>query len=560
MKLQQVTITNPNETLNSQNNKNNKNNVHFGSAIDGTLTSALNFLQTNQAIGATFVDVTSMGTPRTIVDSKRGPAAGLETARREFSSSINDTCLGFYGAGAAIVLAKLLGTNRKYGEGIRADKLFISNDSLDILSQNWKDVVEVSGKDVSGDKLIENYLRKTYSEALAYKPKSVDAKIEENLVNIDSKIVDKVVAESLNEIKTSKNVKVEKDAFNRIKNVILEATGVEDRYYIKNAKVVDSKNKIKNCTLTLDELIKNTNKMAKMFKNSNVAKTFDKVSKGSESAFIKGVKNLTKKTSILGIGASLLVGLSIQPLNTYLTKKKTGQSGFVGGGGEDKSKKFKLLKVAVGIAAFAATLKTIGKRGEIFEKIQFKSMLPTLDQFKFLYGATIVSRILSSRNDNELRETTFKDSLGYANWLIFGGIVSKLTAKAFQHFTKNQYIKYNKNQDGKGLLNFIQNSATMSRNEVLIPAMKKLGLNTIGQDNKALSVRQMIKALKIEANKGTPVAIEALKKTRNLGIIQFAGYLYSGIVLGVCVPKMNIAMTKHFENKKKQKEALTAKA
>ena len=54
-----------------------------------------------------------------------------------------------------------------------------------------------------------------------------------------------------------------------------------------------------------------------------------------------------------------------------------------------------------------------------------------MNQFKFIYGMTIMSRIFAARDKNETRESVIKDTLGFANWLILGGFVSKLAAKAF---------------------------------------------------------------------------------------------------------------------------------
>ena len=55
----------------------------------GAMDSSLRYLATNQAIGANGVDFCFMVTPRTASDTiKRGPAAGLETFRREIMGMI----------------------------------------------------------------------------------------------------------------------------------------------------------------------------------------------------------------------------------------------------------------------------------------------------------------------------------------------------------------------------------------------------------------------------------------------------------------------------------------
>ena len=55
-----------------------KQRPHFGSAA-GVVAQGLRYLNVNEAIGATLVDFSFMAMPRTIVDSRRGWDAGVET-------------------------------------------------------------------------------------------------------------------------------------------------------------------------------------------------------------------------------------------------------------------------------------------------------------------------------------------------------------------------------------------------------------------------------------------------------------------------------------------------
>ena len=82
-------------------------------------------------MGATVVDAGCMGIPRTTVDFSRGSDAGLETMRREFSSTLNDAFLGFYGLGAAYILSNAF--NKQFG--IKAHKIFVSDETLNVLAQ-----------------------------------------------------------------------------------------------------------------------------------------------------------------------------------------------------------------------------------------------------------------------------------------------------------------------------------------------------------------------------------------------------------------------------------------
>ena len=113
--------------------ENNKENIQFNGLADAA-TLGLRFLDTNQAWGANAVDLGSMVIPRTTVDMvNRGPAAGMETGRREASGTINHSLVGVYGTLAGLALATTL--NNKYG--IKAHKLFVDDETLELLGKAW---------------------------------------------------------------------------------------------------------------------------------------------------------------------------------------------------------------------------------------------------------------------------------------------------------------------------------------------------------------------------------------------------------------------------------------
>ena len=43
-------------------------------------------------------------------------------------------------------------------------------------------------------------------------------------------------------------------------------------------------------------------------------------------------------------------------------------------------------------------------------------------------------------------------------------------------------------------------------------------------------------------------------RIRGKNIAQLSGYLYSALVLGIFIPKLNIAITNHFQEKKKKQQ------
>lgn len=551
MKIQKT----PNLQLNKKNQSQQSENASKVSFQGGEILSeTLNFLATNQAWGAVGVDLGSMVIPRTLVDFSRGPAAGFETGRRESSSTVNHALVGIYGTGAALLFAQAM--NNQYN--IKAHKMFFNDEILDDLGQKW--INNSQGKD-SG---LEKYLKTVFDDIQGFNPgkQSDDAKwtkiehteTKENLVKRLTEEINRKPKEDKGFFKNifTKNrnyTSLDKNAKEYMKALVVRATGAENKFKLSSM----------TNDVSLDDLLENIYKASKAFTQKAVAETFKSGGlKGNK--FINEMKGLNAKASALGLAIPVAIGVSIQPFNMYLTKKKTGQSGFVGVEGRepDKTAKFKMLKSVLAVLGMSCALASIGnirKPAEVFSKVKFKGLIPTLDQFKLIYGFTIASRILSARDKNELRETTTKDSLGFANWLLLGGIVSKLSALGFEKMDrfKNDKFVYVADKESKGAWGWIKHSNLVSRHEVLQTALKKAGVSTIKENGKAMNLSEMMKI----AAKSAP---DARKKVKYLELIQVIGYLYSGLVLGIGIPKLNIAITKHMEHKRKAKEQQTGKS
>lgn len=566
MKLQQTPQIPQRIQFNSQNQQQNKNlynyeenrnsQVSFGFAgAANQVTRFLNFIATNQAWGAAIVDLFSMIVPRTVVDFTRSPQAGTETMVRECSSGVNDALVGVYGFGVAALLAK--GLNNKFN--VKAHSMFIEDDTLDILGKTWLD-----SKHENKEQHLHNFLDQIIKDVKAFNPNEKGCD-DHGWVKIEAKDREAIVAKLKDGItqipydKEGKESDAAKKEFKELKSYVkalmVDATGVESDFKLEKEVFNPKTNKTetKTSTSSVDDFIGNIYKTTKAFMTNEVADTL-KGGKLESSDFIKGIKGLNKKTAILGMIVSMIVGVSAQPLNVYMTKKKTGKSGFVGSedGAGDKSGTFNLLKLGVGCAGIAATLLSITKNPkELMKKIQFKSINPSMDQFKLVYGATIVSRMFSARDKNELRETTIKDSLGFANWLILGGFVSKLAAWGFEKKTGEMFLKHNTAEQGKGPRWF--KGSLLTRSEVLHEEFHKAGISTI-KNGKAMTFVELIKEAATN-----PKLAGAKNKLGKLTLIQFAGYLYSGVVLGIGLPKLNIFMTKRAEQKAK-KEAFAQAA
>lgn len=511
-----------------QNIENKKDNVNFTGAFDA-VTMGLRFLDTNQAWGANAVDLASMVIPRTTVDFvSRGPAAGMETGRREASGTINHSLVGVYGTIAGLALATAL--NNKYG--IKAHKLFVDDETLDLLAKAWDKQVKAGNNEP-----VKDYLRDVLSNA--------ETRVGDDWKKIPQDKLEDVVNKFTDVLKSKDApVTISKDLKAYAQSVITHATGSENTFRLaENQK-----------TTSVSNLLDSIYNVSRTFVNEKVGNAFKESKDIDTNAYLKSLKRMNLRRSMLGLGIASAVGMSIQPLNIYLTKKKTGSDGFVGveGRQKDNSAGFKGMKVAAAGIFGGGILATIGMRDGVkglLKKIQFRGLVPTLDQFKFIYGVTIMSRFLAARDKDELREAVVKDVLGFFNWLVLGNFVAKMTANAMDQ----NLLNYSEKEHGKGFFNKIIKAPLVSRDEVLHRGLHAAGIDSV-ENGKALPFKQLLKKL---SSKQVSEAIrkETKGKLRALSIAQVAGYLYSGLILGVGIPKLNIYMTNKSEEKRKARLA-----
>lgn len=398
----------PHQKFNIENKK-EKENIRFTGAYDA-ISLGLRFLDTNQAWGANAVDLGSMVIPRTTVDFvNRGPAAGTETARREASGTINHSLIGVYGSVAALAFA--MGLNKKFG--IRADRIFADNEMYDIVGQAFHNNIQ-QNKEKPLDFTIKNTLRDIYSNLTT----NVDG--EEKTLNPYQ--IDKIV-ERANNALTNSDIdgdKITKNTKQFLVNYITQATGSESDFKLKAFG--------KETTTNLSNFVENTYNILKTMTKKKVVEEFHRAKNFADNNFIKDIKVLNNRRTILGMAIGSAVGMSIQPLNIYLTKKKTGSDGFVGveGREKDNSFNFKLWKAGAAALFGGGIIADLArKEGGLLKNIQFKGMVPTINQFKLIYGLTIMSRFMVARDKDELRESVVKDVLGFLNWLVLGNFVAK---------------------------------------------------------------------------------------------------------------------------------------
>ena len=512
------------------NKKEQKQNINFKGASD-YISLGLRFLDTNQAWGANGVDVGSMVLPRTTVDTiNRGPAAGLETGRREASGTINHSLIGVYGSLAALAFS--LALNKTFN--VRADKIFADNESFDIIGKYFHNNIQKNGRNGAleatlGD-VLKNVTTTNNGQDISLSELNVQVIKERMLKALASPDIDKDT--------------IPASTRQYLVNYIIEATGSESDYKLKGFN--------KETTSNLSTFVENLYNISKTLTKENVIKEFEKAAKFSENEFIKSIKKLNNRRTIAGMAVASGIGMSIQPMNIYLTKKKTGSDGFVGVEGREKDKSFgfKLWKLAAAAVFGGSIVANLAmKKGGLLKNIQYKGLVPTINQFKFIYGLTIMSRFMVARDKDELRESVVKDVLGFFNWLVLGNFVAKGVVLAMD---KEKSLLKNPKESSffKKILK--------TRDEVLVEGLKKANISSVSKDGKALKFSEMLKLLPASET-GKAVS----RRLKILNLAQVAGYLYSGLVLGIGIPKLNIYMTNKSEAKRKarlaEKKALEAK-
>ena len=512
------------------NKKEQKQNINFKGASD-YISLGLRFLDTNQAWGANAVDVGSMVLPRTTVDTiNRGPAAGLETGRREASGTINHSLIGVYGSLAALAFS--LALNKTFN--VRADKIFADNESFDIIGKYFHNNIKKIGRNGAleatlGD-VLKNVTTTNNGQDISLSEHNVQVIKERMLKALASPDIDKET--------------IPASTRQYLVNYIIEATGSESDYKLKGFN--------KETTSNLSTFVENLYNISKTLTKENVIKEFEKAAKFSENEFIKSIKKLNNRRTIAGMAVASGIGMSIQPMNIYLTKKKTGSDGFVGVEGREKDKSFgfKLWKLAAAAVFGGGIVANLAmKKGGLLKNIQYKGLVPTINQFKLIYGLTIMSRFMVARDKDELRESVVKDVLGFFNWLVLGNFVAKGVVLAMD---KEKSLLKNPKESSffKKILK--------TRDEVLVEGLKKANISSVSKDGKALKFSEMLKLLPASET-GKAVS----RRLKILNLAQVAGYLYSGLVLGIGIPKLNIYMTNKSEAKRKarlaEKKALEAK-
>ena len=354
----------------------NKADKRENQSFKGAGTAGLSLLRginNSPAIGACAVDLFSMVIPRTLIELKnRGKQAGIEAMFREGTSCFIHACVGLIGLGASALISGKFNKNNN----IKAQNIFANSSTIKNISSLWQNAQ--GQQDEFFYKFIENIkgLNGTNWKGVS---QNVSDEVVLNMLQLANKTEQMANSSGRTKSVLAKEVK-------NLKNTVLaqitKDTGAKSSFYLNEIK--DSAGNVvqKGVSAGLSELVDNAVVLSNSFKN----KPLEQVSN-----FAKSLIQNKKSSTVLGLAICAALCMSVQPLNRYLTKKRTGQDGFVGVDDKqaNKSKTFKNIKNFAGIAFPMFAISTIGKPGDLLSNVQFNSKVPTINQFKLLYGLTI---------------------------------------------------------------------------------------------------------------------------------------------------------------------------
>ncbi|MDD3593618.1 MAG: hypothetical protein PHX18_03215 [Candidatus Gastranaerophilales bacterium] len=414
-----VSLNVENSSYKKQSNPNLKQSSETFKGIGNLITQGLIASDKSPMVGVSIIDLTSMITPRTIIDATRNGFAATETFLRE-SAGLIINCLipGVVVLGAGKLVQRLV--MGKDFAGLQSHKIWANQATNEALTSAWLGTKGGNTERISSfvDSLNQIEVlsgKNNWVPISGLKDnKALLQGIKDAIGKNDKKLVEQATDKLIEQLGGSRNIKF--------------ADGVLPHSALSGIKKLDiSSSNIKNLTRDMNDM----------------ANTFIKMNDNQIAAFSKKLTKLINTKSFLGLAAIAALGASFQAFNRYITKMRTGSSGFVGEIDYPKKPSFgethqhkltheerkklnfhKMLSV-MGLAALA--LASFGKRPSV-GMFQFNGILPTLNQCRAITLFTFGGRLVSSESENELKETRLRDFLGFINLYYLGDYVAKAAA------------------------------------------------------------------------------------------------------------------------------------
>ncbi len=388
-----------------------------------TLTKGFQYLQQNPIAEVAFLDVSTMIAPRTAIDSYQNPVYGAETFFRETAPIIFNP----FGPGIAALVMMNFFKGGEY-KGVTANSKTIEN-----LHEAWN---EAGGKRFFSEtatqeqkiEVIKDYAVKVLenTEGLSGRTKKIKIS-KKQMEDIPQKFAGLVLGDNKDEKKASK-------ILNEIAEKYTEKTGAAGSITFRNKHELSTDiHSLLNDAVTVGK---------KVFVKAG---SHDKIAER-----VKDIVEFAPRKTRWATALSMLGIATLPFINNTITKLRTGKSGyaaykdFCSGDAQQQAKNKEKNKglwakkalTAAGMALMVVT--TIGgfnKKTGFFvkgkglqnfkDKIELKGPNTHMNLIKLVYGTSLISRFMFSRDEQELKVTTVRDYAGFMNWLVLGGFVAK---------------------------------------------------------------------------------------------------------------------------------------
>ncbi len=541
--------------MNVTNNIPAKQNIRQ-SAFKGQYSPVLNAFKNKRVNGAfekledptmklLFVNCTSLIVPGIIVDSFRNKYAGAETAFYQlFNTGVNYLGAGVIAFSMAGLLKNIFNPQKVNTKG------WVGNASVNCLKDHYSQNISKYNKADGSKQFVKDILNKV-SASPGGKHVNLSTIGDDQLSNIATDILNS---------KSSRNNKKLMDIVKRLGNHL----GAVDNIAIATANTGEPHK------TNIGQLVKDLSYLGEEFKKAGDASTLEKI-----ASKVKNTNRIKTATSVFIVMA---LGFYSQHINNWITKKRTGKSGFVG------YKEFGQDVTGKNTENKENTQPSFKGKGFKIPSLESKQFIPTYEQLKWLiYPAGIIGKNLFCRSNDERREVAFKTSFAFLNFLVIPNLVDNLVAYSYKNKhlfsnSKNKLFSNNPNANPlQKLGNFFKNLPGV--NKLKIKSYKDIEAYShyVAQEMKDSNVSE--KTLSEFVKNPSPELISEInsasgtqKAEKIAGAIQkelkgiknvskFTSIAYSLLTLGIGINVINILITnkKHKKFLKQKNEAENAK-
>jgi hypothetical protein len=533
-----------------------------------TSTRVIKSLQSNPVRKLMVINLATMVAPRIAIASGRNKYAGQEAAFYEGVGLLTNYALpGLTALGTAYALDKF-----KNPLGVRSTG-WAKTEYLDSFAKIYKNSVNaVYQKPIQTDmgqetlkRFIQNVLGSLEApDPLQASPNKLNKQQLANFTADIQKMMDLPKKEA-------------KAASQSIALKLAEALGSYDKLTLK----ADSE-----AVMPADTLIKHLSYLGKEFQKSHTSPTPAEITQNIGNIVKKLQKNTIAKSAV-SMAAAIGLAFSVQFINRAITKRRTGQSGFVGysdfGGktGDPKTVAQGPSPVAssgpqlAGVYPAQPAMPSVSRSASqpphfsgLIPNMQSSQFLPTVDQLKVMYGLAGIGRLLASRDMSEFRETLVLSGFGYINFLFLPNFVENLVAHSFKNkaiFSKAP--EFNEKESGSFLEKLNRGFKRVNQSDIrsyqdIKVYSQKLGEQLAGKSESEIQKKlstvlrklspelQNMSGLSTEAKaqKITAAVARELNGIKNVSTV--SGIVYACLTLGIGLNLLNVYIT----NKKRARQ------